>query len=198
MSTGALPGAGAISIGSGVPLGAGVVDFLASAPEQRIWHCLRHAQDITAATAGTVQFFQVVTANAIDGNVERPGTIPEPQIFFVLGVGVKFAALATIADAQLLADALFLQITINNRVDWGPTNVANHPAGGGVVAGATAPTNGLASPQLMHWMPVPLVEKGGEVFRYELIVGLSLATLSATTRVEVAQFGLLFRRAVSQ
>lgn len=198
--SGGIPVAGQMGIGRGIPLGAGVVDYLASNPEQRIWYVLRHEQDFTAAmTGGTVDFFNVVTSAARDGNVEKANSISEPQIFFVYNVSLRVEARATAADIALLLDSLYLSITINNRLELGPLNAAHFPASGGIATAATTVgSNGLASPQLGAWMPVPLVEKGGEFFRYRVDIGVTLAALAATRRVECAQWGVLFRRAVSQ
>ena len=65
-------------------------------------------------------------------------------------------------------------------------------------AASTGVSNGLPSGQLANWLPVPIIETGGEVFRYFVDVGVTLAALAATRRVECAQWGFLFRRSVSQ
>jgi hypothetical protein len=201
---GQLPSGGALQVNPGVPIGANVVDYLASLPEQRIWHVLRHEKAFTSSdTSGSKIFFDAATSTPQDGNVEKANTISEPQIYFVLGVTMRFEARITAADLTLLLDSLYLTIEVNQRRELGPLNAANFPQIGGAygtttVASTTLATNGLPSGQLANWLPVPIVEKGGEHFNYKADIQVSLSTIAASRRVECAQHGFLFRRAVSQ
>lgn len=203
-----VPAGGNLAVGRGMPLGAGIVDYIASAPEQRIWYILRHEKPFAnTITGGSVDFFDASTSSPQDGNVERANTIAEPQIFFVFGLTFRVEARVIGADLELLLDSLYLSLLVNQRLELGPINVAHAPCGGGpVVTGATtvaattfqSATNGLPSGQLVNWFPVPIVLKGGEFFRAKVDVMVTLAALTATRRCELGQHGILFRRAVSQ
>lgn len=204
-----IPKVGSQRIGAGIPMGAGVVDYLASAAEQRVWHVLRDENEVPSTATGDIQFFDANTPTARDGNVEKGGSLPIPQIFFVFGLTVRFETAITLADLVLLMDLLYWTVEVNNRKEFGPINTAHMPAGGGIAGAAAtavggAPltleafSNGMPSGQLCNWLPVPIVEKGGEVFKYYATVAATIAALVATRRVEMAQWGYLFRRAVSQ
>jgi hypothetical protein len=199
-----IPAGGSLAVGRGMPLGAGIVDYIASSPEQRIWYILRHEKAFTTAlTGGSVDFFDTATSSPQDGNVERQNTIAEPQIFFVFGLTFRVEARVTVADLELLLDSLYLSFLVNQRLELGPINVAHTPCGGGPFGNSTATTvnivtNGMPSGQLVNWFPIPLVIKGGEFFRAKVDVMVTLAALAATRRCELGQHGILFRRAVSQ
>ena len=76
-----LPGQGALAIGAGQAMGSGVVDFLSSLPDQRIWHILRETRDLTTAdTGGAIAYFATATTTALAGNVERASWQPGSEL----------------------------------------------------------------------------------------------------------------------
>lgn len=198
MQPSALPMGGAMMIPAGGQLGAGTVDFLASNPEQRLWDPLWHRKTITATTTGTVDYFDVATPAVLDGNVERGGTIPQPQLYVIYAFGIVADCRAAIADLKLLTDSFRLTLEINQRREFGPLLAVLLPAGGGIQTATTSGgTSGSPSPQFLHWMPIPNVIKGGEQFRVKMDVAIALTGM-ADTGVSVCMWGVRYRRAVSQ
>lgn len=89
-------------------LQAGITPMIPGQPERIPWVWYDSATYVDNTTT-TLDFFNTVQANKVNGNMEAAGQIPSPQYFDVFHIGIHFltdAGVTAIAAAELLTGAI--------------------------------------------------------------------------------------------
>lgn len=194
-----LPTSGDFIMYQGQKYGADTVEFAASRADKRKWDKLWQRQTVVATTAaGPLQWLNVASQAPWEGNIEKPGSIPAPQLFQVFRVYSLMESAATPTSQADWNDKAYMEIYLNNTLDFGPVSVAHLVPGAGVVTASTSfGTSGVASPQLAPWMPIPFWIKGGETFKVTTHIKAALA-MGADRVIEIGFEGIRYVRSVSQ
>lgn len=193
-----LPGVGYASLNPAAPQPFDPVDSLELGFQDRTFQPIWDRQTIASTDTSTV-FFNATKSNRLLGNIEQPGTLPEPQTFVGRGICVQMDPAITLADARLLIDGGLLTMTINDikafespiQLLGGGTQLQ---ASGSGAAATEQLSAGVADWRAMLWFPVPFVINAREFFTVR-VDWTAISGLAASRDVTVILLGLLSKKA---
>lgn len=205
----ALPVVGQVGMPGTMPVGGQRVDFLDDSIQERIQQPLYHGVTLPIGLlpAETV-FFAAVPADTRLGNIQRPNTLPRPQMFECVGIGCQVSINTGVVDVQGITNTGVLQLTVNQKqqlqlpLQWLPGGGGLSADQGGLVGALGISSNGVPSMQNVHTFNIPVILKSEELFdvriRWENDEAAAHYTTIAATTVWVILYGYLTRKAVGQ